>query len=373
MALPDSDARLLDALSFAIKLRKDRLLDAGSVSWVEHAIEVAELLSGLGLCDGDMLVAIALGAHLPGAPGKRTEIGRAFGLRVRTLVEELAPPRELNDDARLEWLLGRLPSSSRSARVIQLATAAVTLRHLPTTWGQAQRAQYFEWVAKVRLLLAGTSDRLDAHVGEALRRARLQPVAEPSRKSALLPTSSGPASTPGLQSAFIQDVRQVWLGLGRLEEQLGDVIASADGGPALVIPRGPDARPPKRPRKYADPKLKNAAVHGVGAIAFRVKGDDTVLVSIDNAPEFELSSALADLLEVISSGATFEPDGFLAFHPLDAVASALVARGRQAERHTVNVAIGRLRDELEKLHYPPLLVETLPGVGVRFRKRRPLG
>lgn len=370
MALPDADARLLGALIFAIKLKKDDVPAAGSVSWVEHAIEVADLLSGLGLCDGDMLVAIALGAHLPGMPGTRAEIGRAFGPRVRTLVEELTPPRELKEDARLEWLLRRLPSSSRSARLIQLASTAVTLRHLPPAWGQVQRVHYFEWVVKLQSRLASTSNRLDAYVREALRRARLQPAVEPCTL-APLPTS-GPAATPGPRAVPIQEVRQVWLDIGRLEEHLADVIANAEGGSTSVHRSAPDVRPPKRPRKYADPKLKEQAVHGVGAIAFRPDDDGRVFVSIDKAPEFALNQALADLLEVISSGTTFEPDGFLCFQPLDVVASALVARGRQADRHTVNVAIGRLRAELQKQHYPPLLVETLPGNGVRFRKRRPL-
>jgi hypothetical protein len=125
-------------------------------------------------------------------------------------------------------------------------------------------------------------------------------------------------------------------------------------------------------RRFADPLWSQLARPGVGSLRIEQPVDRKVPVSIDGARTFMLTPRLADLLAVLAHG---EPDeeGFPAVRSYSALASAYSARtGRPAGVRAIVVGIGRLRAELMTVGaVSPLLVETVPGLGARFRLRLP--
>jgi hypothetical protein len=159
--------------------------------------------------------------------------------------------------------------------------------------------------------------------------------------------------------------------LSRAEEEADSIrqlLASFD----IRAPARRRAAAATRPdvRRFADPLWTQLARPGVGSLRIEEPVDRKVPVSIDGARTFLLTPRLADLLAVLADG---EPDeeGFPAARPYSALATAYSARtGRPAGVRAIVVGIGRLREQLMTVGaVSPLLVETLPGLGARFRLR----
>jgi hypothetical protein len=160
--------------------------------------------------------------------------------------------------------------------------------------------------------------------------------------------------------------------LSRAEEEADSIrqlLASFDiRAPARRRPAAAAVRPDVR--RFADPLWTQLARPGVGSLRIEPRVDRKVRVSIDGARTFMLTPRLADLLAVLADG---EPDeeGFPAVRPYAALATAYSARtGRPAGVRAIVVGIGRLREQLMTVGaVSPLLVETRPGLGARFRLR----
>jgi len=360
MALSASDSRLLHAFSLGVGSRKAARVDWDPSSSAQQAIEVAALLNTLGFSDPDVIAAAVVRARMPDVWSASAEIAGLCGSEVWALVEELAAPNRLDAHARLEWLLTRMPSASASARTMLLASVVVSLRHLPPAWNEARRAHYFDWVKSLRALVPDDT-RFDAHFRDAFLVARSAPPAPPS---------NGAASRP--PAWLLAELSRARAQIAAIEERLSDLIACVHAGvfagPGRVPLRVQDK--PKRKRKHVTRAAEVQAMHGVGTVDLRSQDARTVLASFDRGHEFPLPPMLAALLKVISSGGGAASDGFVAFQPIKAVVTALVARGHRSSHRAIVVAINRLRDRLAELHYPALWIDT-SAEGVRLRLRVP--
>ena len=132
------------------------------------------------------------------------------------------------------------------------------------------------------------------------------------------------------------------------------------------------ARLRKRTRRVKDPNWVRAALPGVRDVSIGAVAQGNVPVSIDDAKEFPLSPALADILAVLIEGEDADQDGFPPPRSIAELAKAYgVRRRRHESKQAVVVALGRLRDRLEMVgNKSPELVETVRHRGVRFRIRR---
>jgi guanosine-3',5'-bis(diphosphate) 3'-pyrophosphohydrolase len=384
LALPLSPLALLfEACSFAsVKHRDRRRKDTHGSPYINHPLEAAHLLATVGgVTDAAVLTATVLHDVLEDTSTTPSEIERLFGSDIRRLVEEVTDTPGLPTDERRRQQLDRARKASARARLIRLADKAANLSALPHEWGLAQRRPYLEWMGEMAAALGGTNAPLEALLAERLRQAWAQSHAVPSspiRPARALPsTATKGESTADLARALARLQSQL-----SNAEELADLIASmlAALGIRLVrrtanekssaVPAA--AAPPRRPRRFADPRLRDLAKPGVGTLHLRKINTRAVAISIDGAPEFTLTPSLAALLDILASGEGPALDGFPPFLPYPEVAVRLSAvTGRPAGVRAVVVGISRLRVRLQAAgRVSPLLVETAARRGARFRIRR---
>lgn len=125
---------LLDAAAFAAdRHRKQKRKGFAGDPYVNHLLEVAQLLSHAGEEDEELLAAAVLHDTVEDTETTFDEIEDFFGARVRAIVEEVTDDITLSSAERKEQELYAAARGSREAQTIKVADKISNLRALITT------------------------------------------------------------------------------------------------------------------------------------------------------------------------------------------------------------------------------------------------
>jgi guanosine-3',5'-bis(diphosphate) 3'-pyrophosphohydrolase len=173
-------AAVLKALHFAAaKHRDQRRKDVEASPYINHPIEVAELLARVGqVTDPILLQSAVLHDTLEDTKTTPEELEAAFGPEVRRVVEEVTDDKRLPKQERKRLQVEHAPHLSPRARQIKLAdkisnVLGVTLTP-PADWPLERRLEYLDWTERVVNGCRGANAALEEfydHVLEEGRRA----------------------------------------------------------------------------------------------------------------------------------------------------------------------------------------------------------
>jgi len=169
---------LLTALSFAARKHRDqRRKGAEAPPYINHPIEVADILARIGgVDDVTVLQAALLHDTVEDTQTSPDELDREFGSAVRTLVEEVTDDKTLPKSERKRLQIEHAPHLSPRAKLIKLADKICNVRDVmhtpPEGWDQRRRSDYLDWAARVADGCRGTNPELERHFDALLREAR---------------------------------------------------------------------------------------------------------------------------------------------------------------------------------------------------------
>lgn len=175
---PGGLAGLLAALRFAAdKHRDQRRKGACASPYINHPIEVAELLARVGrVTDPVLLQAAVLHDTLEDTRTTARELDECFGSEVRRLVEEVTDDKTLDKAERKRLQIEHAPLLSVAARHIKLADKICNVRDVctkpPAGWSLERRADYLGWAEKVVAGCRGVSRTLEREFDRVLAECR---------------------------------------------------------------------------------------------------------------------------------------------------------------------------------------------------------
>jgi guanosine-3',5'-bis(diphosphate) 3'-pyrophosphohydrolase len=170
-------AALLKAATFAARKHRDqRRKDADASPYINHPLEVAEVLARIGGVDDTSVLQAAL-LHDTVEDTKTTpeELELEFGAAVRTLVEEVTDDKRLEKEERKRLQVAHAPHLSPRAKLIKLSDKICNVRDVmyapPKAWDQSRRVEYLEWAREVVDGCRGTNPALEGHFDTLLGEA----------------------------------------------------------------------------------------------------------------------------------------------------------------------------------------------------------
>ena len=179
---PDSAAEflgpLLTALHFAAdKHRDQRRKDEEASPYINHPIEVAELLARVGgVKDLVTLQGAILHDTIEDTNTTGEELEAAFGKEVRKVVEEVTDDTTLVKADRKRLQIEHSPHLSERAKHVKLADKIANVRSVmeapPAKWPLSRRKEYLDWTEHVIDGLRGVNPALEKHYDELLARGR---------------------------------------------------------------------------------------------------------------------------------------------------------------------------------------------------------
>jgi guanosine-3',5'-bis(diphosphate) 3'-pyrophosphohydrolase len=138
----------------AAKHGAQRRKGAAAEPYVNHLLEVAELVSGaLTAPDPNLVMAALLHDTVEDVGVTEAELVESFGPDVASLVLEVTDDKSLSKQERKRLQIVNAPKKSVRAQMIKLADKISNLRALlsspPADWSAERRREYFEWARKV--------------------------------------------------------------------------------------------------------------------------------------------------------------------------------------------------------------------------------
>ncbi len=158
---------ILDALRFAAdKHRTQRRKDPGDTPFINHVIEVAHVLAGVGgVTDPEVLQAALLHDVVEDTDTPAEEIEQHFGPRVRRIVAEVTEDRTLRRAERKALLVEQAPNLSLEARQLRIADMISNLRSCrlgsSPDWPLKVRREYVDLSEKIFAGCRGINPALD--------------------------------------------------------------------------------------------------------------------------------------------------------------------------------------------------------------------
>ena len=174
---------LLRAAAFAAERhRTQRRKDEEATPYVNHPLQVAELLAVVGeVADPEVLAAALLHDTVEDTDTSFDEIEEAFGPAVRAYVAEVTDDKSLPKLERKRLQIEHASARSREAAQIKLADKICNVRDLgarrPAGWPPERVTGYFDWAEQVIQGLPPANPALETCFEQTLaasRRAVLQ-------------------------------------------------------------------------------------------------------------------------------------------------------------------------------------------------------
>lgn len=168
------------ALQFsADKHRHQRRKDSDQSPYINHPIDVAELLWGIGqVREVQIIVAGILHDTLEDTQTTPDEIEIAFGETVLSLVKEVTDDGDLPKEVRKRLQIENAPHKSIGAKQIKLADKISNIRDLayrpPSHWPLQRRRDYLTWAEQVVAGLRGANLELENHFDQIIEIARIK-------------------------------------------------------------------------------------------------------------------------------------------------------------------------------------------------------
>lgn len=171
-------ALLLRALEFSARKHRDqRRKDQSASPYINHPIEVANVLAGVGsVTDLTTLLAAVLHDTVEDTKTTPADLEEQFGPEVRRLVEELTDDKSLQKAERKRLQVEHAADASPRAKLIKIADKICNVRDVthapPADWSLERRREYLDWTEKVVAGCRGVSRALEDHYDQALRQGR---------------------------------------------------------------------------------------------------------------------------------------------------------------------------------------------------------
>lgn len=170
--------RVLDALAFAAdKHRGQRRKDAGATPYINHVVNVAQVLAAVGgIDDTTGVVAAILHDTVEDTQTTFEEIEARFGRDVRELVAEVTDDKSLPKETRKELQVAHARTLSPLARQIKIADKICNVRDItftpPAQWPVERKREYFDWAERVVAECRLVNPRLDEEFDRVVAHAR---------------------------------------------------------------------------------------------------------------------------------------------------------------------------------------------------------
>ncbi len=171
-------AGLLRAIHFAAdKHREQRRKGSDASPYVNHPIQVAELLARVGgVRDLVLLQAAVLHDTVEDTETTLDELEREFGPSVRAVVAEVTDDKSLPKQERKRLQVEHAPHLSAEARQLKLADKICNVGDVahdpPADWKLERRIAYLDWTEKVAAGCRGVNEALEREYDGVLREAR---------------------------------------------------------------------------------------------------------------------------------------------------------------------------------------------------------
>ncbi|HWT00648.1 MAG TPA: HD domain-containing protein [Pyrinomonadaceae bacterium] len=178
MEASNTIAAVLGALHFAAaKHRDQRRKDVEASPYINHPIEVAELLARVGnVTDTITLRGAILHDTLEDTKTTPEELEAAFGPEVRRVVEEVTDDKRLPKQERKRLQIEHAPHLSERARQIKLADKISNVlgvtRTPPAGWSLERRLEYLDWTERVVEGCRGCNPSLEEFYDRVLKEGR---------------------------------------------------------------------------------------------------------------------------------------------------------------------------------------------------------
>jgi (p)ppGpp synthase/HD superfamily hydrolase len=173
-------ALLLKAVRFAAdKHRDQRRKDKDGSPYINHPIDVAELLATVGgVSDLPTLLAAILHDTVEDTRTTPSQLGKKFGRDVRLLVEEITDDKSLIKDERKRLQIEHAQRLSERAKQIKIADKICNVHDVthtpPANWSLERKQEYLQWAAKVIKGCRGSNAKLEHRFDEVLQKGRLK-------------------------------------------------------------------------------------------------------------------------------------------------------------------------------------------------------
>ena len=182
-------ARLLRALEFAAEMhRGQRRKGADASPYINHPIQVAELLANVGrIEDETTLIAAILHDTIEDTTATCEQIASLFGPDVAALVMEMTDDKSLQSDRRKNMQVELAPRLSNRAKAIKIADKICNVRDVgskpPPDWSAERRLAYFDWAERVVAGCRGVHSVLEACFDDSLTASRARVALESQRRT----------------------------------------------------------------------------------------------------------------------------------------------------------------------------------------------
>lgn len=172
-------AALLQAIHFAAdKHREQRRKDVEASPYINHPIEVAEMIARVGqVNDLITLQGAILHDTIEDTMTSPEELESLFGADVRRVVEEVTDDKSLPKAERKQLQIEHAPHLSWRAQLVKLADKISNVRGVtetpPAEWSLERRMEYLDWTERVVAGLRGCNANLEALYDELLAQGRM--------------------------------------------------------------------------------------------------------------------------------------------------------------------------------------------------------
>jgi (p)ppGpp synthase/HD superfamily hydrolase len=168
---------ILAASKFAAAKHKSQKRKDGATPYINHPLEVAEMLSRVAhVSDPDVIAAALLHDTIEDTGTQPDEIRTIFGDRVLSLVQECTDDKSLPKAERKRLQVVNAPHKSDEAKLIKIADKISNIRSVadapPTDWDWQRCWDYLDWSQKVFDGLKGVNFELDQAFTTMMERCR---------------------------------------------------------------------------------------------------------------------------------------------------------------------------------------------------------
>jgi guanosine-3',5'-bis(diphosphate) 3'-pyrophosphohydrolase len=183
-------AQLLKAACFsAHKHQNQRRKDEDASPYINHPLEVAELLANVGhISDLPTLLAAILHDTVEDTGTTFSELEEHFGRDVRLLVAEVTDDKSLPKEERKQLQIEHARGLSTGAKQIKIADKICNVRDViyapPPHWSGERRREYLQWAKKVVEGCRGSNTSLERRFDEVFQEGwlKLEPPANEGKK-----------------------------------------------------------------------------------------------------------------------------------------------------------------------------------------------
>ena len=146
--------KFLKALRTASIAHKFQMRKDGQTPFINHPIQVAELISSVGgIQDEVILSAAVLHDIIEDTPTSYEEVKNVFGKIIADIVMECSDDKSLPKAERKRLQIVNVSKKSYAAKIVKLADKIANMNDIiinpPIDWDKERKLAYFEWAKQV--------------------------------------------------------------------------------------------------------------------------------------------------------------------------------------------------------------------------------